>query len=192
MREKNIRRAARGLYFSQGDDKNKLLATRIIDEDARQLVEDQGRALVILEKLLLPQGKFDYSADEMNFLIKENLVKKGHKIQGDKEEDTPQYAEESKIAREVRLARVPTVLGMSLNDPPVEKEKVVEELTFEEKLEVLAPNLKENNSNQDQYPEQIEEVNELFEQNLNDLWEEAFERGVRLGVEIGFSLTSKS
>lgn len=116
MREKNIKRAAHCLYLSQGDDKNKLLARRITDKKARKVVEDQGRALVVLEKLVLPYKKEDYDEDEMFKLLMKKLKKKGHRIQDDESEDDEQYAKEKAEATEKRLARVPTFLGMSLSE----------------------------------------------------------------------------
>lgn len=121
MREKNIKRAARALYLSQGDDKNELLSKRIQDEEASKLVKDQGRALVVLEHLCLPSGTWDYSEYEMADLLRAKLENKGHRIQADDEPDTEQYAEEKRIARERRTARVPDVFGMKLD--PIESKK---------------------------------------------------------------------
>lgn len=109
MRDKNIKRAAHALFLSQGDDKNSALAKRISDKKARKLVKDQGRALIIIEKLLLPFGKDDYSEEEIYDIITKKLTKKGHRIQDDEAEDTPQYAEEKRKYEEARAARVPNL-----------------------------------------------------------------------------------
>ena len=116
MREKNIRRAAEALYMSQGDDKNQILGSRISDPEAKKLVKDQGRVLVVLEKLILPKGKDAYTKDEMYELLYNKLVKKGHRIQGDDEEDTPEYAAEKKAAIEARSAMVPGLFGKTLQE----------------------------------------------------------------------------
>lgn len=116
MREKNVRRAARALYMSQADDKNALLSRYVHSKNARTLVQDQGRALVLLEKLLLPQGKDSYSEDEMYSLLRKKLKKKGHRIQDNEEEDTPEYAAEKKAWEEARRAEVPSLFGRTLEE----------------------------------------------------------------------------
>lgn len=115
MRDKNITRAAKALYQSQGDDKNELLAKRIHDPKVKEIVKDQGRVLVVLEKLILPKGTDAYSEEEMGKLLRKKLIKKGHRIQGDDEKDSPSYAAEKEKAMKDRLARVSSVLGMTLD-----------------------------------------------------------------------------
>lgn len=129
MRQKNVKRAARALFLTQGDDKNKLLAKMIQDPEVAERVKDQGRALVVLEKLILPYGKLSYTEEEMETLLFKKLKKKGHRIQDNEEEDTPEYAEEKRQATEARLAMVPDVLGRNLK---VEEESVVKEEVEEE------------------------------------------------------------
>jgi hypothetical protein len=122
VKEKNIKRAAHALYQSQADDKNELLTSCISgNPDAVKLVKDQGRALVVLEKLVLPQGKADYSEAEMEAILLKKLRKKGHRIQGDEEEDTPEYAAEKSAALEARTSRVPDLFGKKLSDLPEEE-----------------------------------------------------------------------
>src|SRR5688572_14638243 len=116
MREKNIRRAAHALFMSQGDDKNQILAERINDPEARKLVKGQGRALVVLEKYILPQGTDSYTEDQMYEMLYNKLTKKGHRIQGDDEEDTPEYAEEKRRAIEARSSMVPGLFGKTLQE----------------------------------------------------------------------------
>lgn len=141
MREKNIKRAAKALYLSQADDKNDLLSRRISDPKARKLVQDQGRALIILEKIVLPYKKEDYSCEEMEILLTKKLKKKGHKIQADDAEDTPEEAKEKKRTTAARRERVPDLFGMVLEDeqpkdkpgPPVDSGKSLESLTKAQK-----------------------------------------------------------
>lgn len=115
------------MYLSQADDKNSLLARRITDPKARRLVEDQGRALILLEKLVLPYGQEAYEEDEMTHLLKKKLVKKGHRIQGDTEEDDEKYASEKKKATEARRTKVPSLFGMVLEDAEQPSEAPVED-----------------------------------------------------------------
>lgn len=128
MRDKNIKRAAHALYLSQGDDKNSELGKRINDPEAKRLVKDQGRAIVCIEKLLLPYGKDDYSEEEMYERITTRLKKKGHRIQGDEEEDTPEYLEEKRKYEEARKARVTSIWGHENPVPEKEKESEVPEV----------------------------------------------------------------
>lgn len=141
VRDKNIRRAARALFMSQGDDKNSILAKQISgDSDhadsVKSLVKDQGRVLVILEKLVLPLGQHSFSEEEMYGLLTSKLEKKGHRIQDDEEEDTPEYAAEKQAAIEARAKLVPDLFGVSVaeleaektNDLPDEEENVSAEV----------------------------------------------------------------
>lgn len=123
MREKNIRRAAEALFASQGDDKNKVLASFIENKEVRKVVKDQGRALLILERLCLPEGKFSFTMEEMHSSLLRKLEKKGHRIQKDDEEDTEQFAQEKQQAKTERLAMVNNVLGKTLDELPPEEEK---------------------------------------------------------------------
>lgn len=123
MRKKNIRRAAAALFVSQGDDKNKVLGSFIESKEVRQRVKDQGRALLILERLCLPEGKFSFTEEEMYSSLLKKLEKKGHRIQEDDEEDTEQFAQEKLQAKSERLAQVSDVLGKTLDDLPPEEEK---------------------------------------------------------------------
>lgn len=123
MRKKNVKKAAHALFLAQGDDKNAILATRIHDREVRGIVKDQGRALVLLEKLILPQGKLAFTEEEMEQLLLKKLKKKGHRIQDDDEEDTPEYAEEKRAMREAKLAMVPSVLGISLDEHEAKKQQ---------------------------------------------------------------------
>lgn len=123
MRQKNIKRAAHGLYLTQADDKNKLLSKLCTTPEAKELVQDQGRALVILEKLVLPQGTDSYDEDEMAAILLKKLKKKGHRIQDDEEEDDEQYAEEKEKWAAARLEKVPTLFGKSIKDEKDEKDK---------------------------------------------------------------------
>lgn len=116
MRQKNIRRAAEALFESQGDDKNKVLASFIENKEVRKRVADQGRALLILERLCLPQGKFSFSMEEIHESLLRKLEKKGHRIQEDDETDTEQYAQEKEKAKRERLAMVDNVLGKTIED----------------------------------------------------------------------------
>jgi hypothetical protein len=116
VREKNILRAAQALFASQGDDKNKVLASFIDNKDVRKRVQDQGRALLILERLCLPQGKFSYSIEEVHSALLTKLEKKGHRIQKDDAEDDEQYAEEKERFTKERLEMVGDVLGKTLAD----------------------------------------------------------------------------
>ena len=123
MRKKNIKKAAEALFASQGDDKNKLLATFIEDNEARKLVKNQGRALLILERLCLKEGKFSFTEDEIYDSLLRKLEKKGHRIQEDDEEDTEEFAQEKSQAKTERLAMVDNVLGKTLDELPEEEEK---------------------------------------------------------------------
>lgn len=123
MREKNIRRAAEALFASQGDDKNKVLASFIENKEVRKVVKDQGRALLILERLCLPEGKFSFTMEEMHSSLLRKLEKKGHRIQKDDEEDTEQFAQEKQQAKTERLAMVNNVLGKTLDELPPDEEK---------------------------------------------------------------------
>jgi hypothetical protein len=116
MRQKNIERAAEALFVSQGDDKNKLLASLIPDKEVRERVKDQGRALLILERLCLPQGKFAFTKEEIHGSLLRKLAKKGHRIQDNEELDDEQFAAEKETARIQRLAMVDNVLGKTLED----------------------------------------------------------------------------
>lgn len=127
MRKKNIRRAAAALFVSQGDDKNKVLGSFIESKEVRQRVKDQGRALLILERLCLPEGKFSFTEEEMYSSLLKKLEKKGHRIQEDDEEDTEQFAQEKEQAKRERLAQVDNILGKTLDDLPPEEEKEAQE-----------------------------------------------------------------
>jgi hypothetical protein len=127
MREKNVVRAAEALYNAQADDKNALLASRITDKEVAKMVKDQGRALVVLEKLVLPYGKNAFEKDEMSEILLKKLKKKGHRIQDDETPDDEQYAAEKEKYMAERLEKVPTLLGMQLSDLE-EKEPKEEEL----------------------------------------------------------------
>lgn len=116
MRQKNIRRAAEALYESQADDKNKLLASFIDNKEVRKRVADQGRALLILERLCLPQGKFSFTLEEIHTALLRKLEKKGHRIQEDDAEDDEQYAKEKEQFTRERLAMVGDVLGKTFED----------------------------------------------------------------------------
>lgn len=126
MRQKNIRRAAQALYESQADDKNKLLASFIDNKEVRKRVADQGRALLILERLCLPQGKFSFTIEEIHSALLKKLEKKGHRIQEDDAEDDEQYAREKEQFTRERLALVDNVLGKRMVDLPPEEEKTPE------------------------------------------------------------------
>jgi hypothetical protein len=132
MKSKNIKRAAHALYQSQADDKNELLVSCLSgNPDAVKLVKDQGRALVVLEKLVLPQGKYDFSEEEMERILLRKLTKKGHRIQEDDAEDTPEYAAEKKAALDARTARVPDLFGKSLADlSPKEEDPVLDDASI--------------------------------------------------------------
>jgi hypothetical protein len=122
MRKKNIKKAAEALFASQGDDKNKLLATFIEDKEVKKLVKNQGRALLILERLCLADGKFSFTEEEMYDSLLRKLEKKGHRIQEDDEEDTEEFAQEKAQAKTERLAMVDNVLGKTLDQLPPEEE----------------------------------------------------------------------
>lgn len=122
MRQKNIRRAAEALFASQGDDKNKVLASFIQDKEVRKRVQDQGRALLILERLCLPQGKFSFTFEEIHTALLTKLEKKGHRIQEDDAEDDEQYAKEKEQFTKERLEMVGDVLGKTVAE--VEQEKL--------------------------------------------------------------------
>lgn len=123
MRQKNIRRAAEALFASQGDDKNKVLGSFIDNKEVRKRVQDQGRALLILERLCLPQGKFSFSVNEIHSALLTKLEKKGHRIQEDDAEDDEQYAEEKEQFTKERLEMVGDVLGKTVAE--VEQEKTL-------------------------------------------------------------------
>lgn len=133
MRQKNIERAAEALYVSQGDDKNSILGSFISDKEVRKRVKDQGRALLILERLLLPPGKFSFTKDEIHNALIRRLEKKGHRIQGDDDVDEDQFAQEKEAARVQRLAMVDNVLGKTLEDLPAD-DKGEEMPTFKDNL----------------------------------------------------------
>jgi hypothetical protein len=120
MRRKNVKRAATALFLSQGDDKNKELTKKIYDKNTQEVVADQGRALIILEKLVLPFGKEDFSEEEMECFLTKKLNKKGHRIQDDEEEDTELRAEEKEFAMQRRYQRVH---GPGAVLPPKEESK---------------------------------------------------------------------
>lgn len=124
MREKNIRRAAHALYLSQGDDKNTILASNLIDKEPSKLVKDQGRALVILEKLVLPQGKYAYSEEEMYNALYSALANHGHRIQDDEAEDEEVYLQEKEDYEAQRKAVVPSLLGKTVEQVKAEKEAI--------------------------------------------------------------------
>lgn len=123
MRQKNIRRAAEALHASQGDDKNKVLASFIPNKEVRKRVQDQGRALLILERLCLPSGKFSFTVEEIHGTLLRKLEKKGHRIQGDEEEDTEQFAQEKEQAMRDRLSQVDSVLGKTIAQLEQEQEE---------------------------------------------------------------------
>src|SRR6476646_64766 len=123
MREKNVLRAAEALFSSQGDDKNKVLASFIEDKEVRGRVKDQGRALLILERLVLPTGKFSYTKEEMHLALLNKLKKKGHRIQADDAEDDEQYAREKEQFVAERQALVSDVLGKTVEQ--VEQEQAL-------------------------------------------------------------------
>jgi len=106
LRKKNVKRAAKALFESQGDDKNANLAARIYDREIREIVKDQGRALLILEKLVLPLDQEDFSQEEMEYRLTKKLLKKGHKLQDDEVEDTELEAAKKQEAMQRRFARV--------------------------------------------------------------------------------------
>lgn len=126
MREKNILRAAEALYRAQADDKNAILASLIDNKEASKLVKDQGRALVILEKIILPRGQNTFEVEEMQELILKKLKKKGHRIQDNETPDDEEYAAEKKQYMDERLAKVPELLGVSLNDLKTPEEELIE------------------------------------------------------------------
>jgi hypothetical protein len=105
MREKNVRRAAKALWLQQADDKNEILCRQLYGE-TRKIVADQGRALIILEKIALPFGKEDYTEEEMFELLLKKLMKKGHRIQNDTEPDDEKRAAEKKEALQRRWEQV--------------------------------------------------------------------------------------
>lgn len=116
MREMNVLRAAEALFASQGDDKNKVLASFIDNKDVRTRVKDQGRALLILERLVLPTGKFSYTKEEMHLALLKKLEKKGHRIQADDAEDDEQYKQEKEQFVTERQAMVSDVLGKTVEE----------------------------------------------------------------------------
>lgn len=130
MREKNIRRAAHALYAAQADDKNAILGSRVEDKEVRTLIKDQGRALTILEKIILPYGQNSFDEDQMYDLLFRKLKKKGHRIQDDETPDDEQYAAEKKAYMDERTAKVPTLLGLSLADLPQDEEQPATEFTL--------------------------------------------------------------
>lgn len=133
MREKNIARAAHALFLSQGDDKNSQLAERIQDKEVRRMVKDQGRVMILTERLLLPTGQHDYSEEEMYERLTNKLIKKGHRIQDNEEEDTEQYAAEKEAYDTSRAARVPSIWGQ----PLVEEEKDNKQVETEDNTVVV-------------------------------------------------------
>lgn len=126
-----MKRAAHGLYLSQADDKNKLLSKLCTTPEAKELVQDQGRALVILEKLILPLGKDSYDEDEMAKILFKKLKKKGHRIQDDEEDDDEKYAAEKAKWERSRLAKVPTLFGKSIKDEKDEEKPKVAKAPLE-------------------------------------------------------------
>jgi hypothetical protein len=123
MRQKNVLRAAEALFVSQGDDKNKVLASFIDNKDVRNRVKDQGRALLILERLVLPQGKFSYTKEEMHLALLKKLEKRGHRIQADDAEDDEQYAQEKEQFVTERQAMVSDVLGKTVEQVEQEEKR---------------------------------------------------------------------
>jgi hypothetical protein len=130
MREKNLRRAADALYAAQADDKNSILASKIEDKDVAKLVKDQGRALVVLEKLILPYGQNSFDADEMYDLLIFKLMAKGHRIQDNETPDDEEYAEEKSRYMEERLLKVPALLGTTLEEVQQAEKKEDSEFTL--------------------------------------------------------------
>jgi hypothetical protein len=149
MRQKNIRRAAEALFVSQGDDKNKILASFIENKEVSKRVADQGRALLILERLCLPQGKFSFSLEEIHGALMKKLEKKGHRIQDDDTEDDEQYSKEKETALRQRIQLVPEVLGRTLEDLTIAKEEQPDE--------------------EQQKQEELEEAREIQKRLLDDL-----------------------